>query len=146
MKKITLIFILILAVAGCSSTSSKRSMGEVIDDSVISNKVKVKYLKDKTVKGLKVNVDTWKGIVTLHGRVDSQEQVDRAIVIAERQPGVKEVKSYLAVAGMSSPEVMVSEESPSKTTKKAKRKGRVVEKDLNEVSDNPDDTAKVIGN
>lgn len=91
------VFVL-LALMACSSMPKKRSMGEVIDDSVITNKLKVKFLKDKVVKGFKIDIDTWKGVVSLQGKVDNQQQINRAIDIAERQPGVREVKSYLIVA------------------------------------------------
>ncbi|MDO8520234.1 MAG: BON domain-containing protein [Deltaproteobacteria bacterium] len=97
-KQVSLILVIIL-LAACSATPKKRSVGEVIDDSVISNKLKVKYLRDKTVKGLKINIDTWKGVVTLKGKVDSQGQIDRAVELAERQQGVREVKSYLIIRG-----------------------------------------------
>ena len=89
-----------MVLVSCSSTNHKRSVGEVIDDSVISNKLKVKYLKDKTVRGMKINVDTWKGVVSLRGRVEGQTQMDRAVEIAERQQGVREVKSYLIITGV----------------------------------------------
>lgn len=92
-----LALIFLMGAVACSSTSQKRSIGEVIDDSVISNKLKVKFLKDKTVKGFKINIDTWKGVVSLRGKVDNQEQINRAVEIAERQPGVREVKSYLVL-------------------------------------------------
>lgn len=85
----------------CSSTPQKRSAGEFIDDAVISNKIKVKFVKDKVVKAFKINVDTWKGVVTLRGRVNAQEQISRAIEISERQPGVKTVKSYLVLTKLS---------------------------------------------
>lgn len=112
-KKILIALGLVFLVA-CSSTPHKRSIGEVIDDSVISNKLKVKYLKDKTVKGLKINIDTRKGVVTLKGRVENQRQIDRAIDIAERQPGVKEVKSNLVV-GRSSKKSKPAYEAPTRT-------------------------------
>lgn len=88
---------LLVVFFSCSSTPQKRSAGEFLDDAVISNKIKVKFVKDKVVKAFKINVDTWKGVVTLRGRVNAQEQISRAIEIAERQPGVKTVKSYLVL-------------------------------------------------
>lgn len=106
----------------CSATQSKRSVGEVIDDAVISNKLKVKYLKDKVVSGLKVNIDTWKGVVTLKGKVSEQEQIDRAIELAERQPGVKEVKSYLNL----------KEDDKPDYNKQKRSKEKIQERDINE--------------
>ena len=101
MRKAFTLFLSFALITACSATPRKRSVGEVIDDSVISSKLKVKYLKDKSIKGFKINIDTWKGVVTLKGKVEGQRQIDRAVDIAERQPGVKEVKSYLIVKGPS---------------------------------------------
>lgn len=95
--KMFFIFVSVVILISCSATASKRSLGEVIDDAVVSNKLKAKFFRDKSVEGSRVNVDTWKGIVTLRGAVDKQEQVNRSIEIAERQRGVREVKSYLVV-------------------------------------------------
>ncbi len=96
-RSFLLSFILCLFLLSCSATTQKRSFGEVIDDAVITNKLKTKYVKDKLVKAGHINVDTWKGVVSLKGTVGSQEEIDRAIDLAERQVGVKEVKSYLLV-------------------------------------------------
>lgn len=101
-KTILFIFLGLFAVTsltnvGCASTSHKRSAGEVFDDSVITNKVKFKFAKDKTVKALQVHVKTRKGVVHLHGEVGSQKQIDRAIELAEETGGVKGVKSYLVI-------------------------------------------------
>lgn len=107
-KKILLLLGLVFLVA-CSSTPHKRSVGEVIDDSVISNKLKIKYLKNIHMRALKINIDTWKGVVTLKGKVKSQDQIDKAVDIAERQPGVKEVKSNLTVVRSAKKSKHVSE-------------------------------------
>lgn len=102
-KKIVsfLFAVLMISLSACAGTSNKRSFGQVVDDAVITNKLKAKYIKDKTVKAFKVDVDTHKGVVKLKGKVDNQEQIDRAIEIAERMPGVNEVKSYLIVKNRS---------------------------------------------
>lgn len=92
-----LLFIVVFTVS-CSATSQKRSLGEVLDDGVITNKLKTRFMKDKSVKAHQIDIDTWKGVVSLKGTVDTQEQVDRAVQIAERQGGVKEVKSYLVIS------------------------------------------------
>ncbi len=88
---------LVVCMMSCASTSSKRSFGEVVDDSVLVNKVKVRLIKNKITNGLKVNVDAWKGIVTLKGRLNSQEQINKSIEIAESEVGVRQVKSYLVL-------------------------------------------------
>lgn len=124
--------VLMGSLFSCSSTPKKRSVGEVIDDSVVTNKLKVKYLRDKVVKGFRVDIDTWKGVVSLRGKFESQEQIDRAIEIAERQTGVKEVKSYL---------IIKTAESKQKSDKV---KGYVEEKDLEVAPFKEEEVAKEI--
>lgn len=114
-----LALIFLMGAFACSSTPQKRSIGEVIDDSVISNKLKVKFLKDKSVKGFKINIDTWKGVVSLRGKVNTQEQINRAVEIAERQPGVREVKSYLVLKEQIK---RAKKQKKSKTSKKKPKK------------------------
>src|SRR5690606_11990027 len=46
-----------------------KSAGAVIDDTVITTKVKTALLADSDIKGLDVNVDTSQGVVTLKGEV-----------------------------------------------------------------------------
>lgn len=96
--RVFLLCILMVSVVACASTPKKRSFGEVMDDSMITNRLKLKFMKDKVVKAHQIDIDTWKGIVNLKGGVDSQKQINRAIELSERQKGVKQVKSYLVLA------------------------------------------------
>jgi hyperosmotically inducible protein len=90
--------VLCLALLASSSGFAKdRSLRQVIDDGVITNSLKIKFMKDKKVKANQLDVDTFKGVVSLYGAVDSQAQINRVIEIAEIQQGVKEVKSYLTI-------------------------------------------------
>jgi osmotically-inducible protein OsmY len=79
-------------VAGCGKT-----IGETIDDTTITTRVKTAMLNDPQVGGLKIDVDTFKGVVTLSGPVKSQAEHDQAIAIARRTSGVSEVKDALQV-------------------------------------------------
>ncbi|EKD42118.1 MAG: transport-associated protein [uncultured bacterium] len=97
MKTKFLPVLVLLFLTSCASTPVKRNLSEVIDDSVISNRLKVRYIKDTLVKGFDINIDTYKGIVSLKGQLEDQSQINRAIEIAERENGVKEVKSYLYI-------------------------------------------------
>ena len=54
-------------------------------------------LNDESVGGLRIDVDTFKGVVTLSGRVKSQAEKDRAIDLAKRVNGVTEVKDALQI-------------------------------------------------
>jgi osmotically-inducible protein OsmY len=81
-----------LTFAACGKT-----VGETIDDGTITAKVKTALLNDPQVGGLKIDVDTTKGVVTMSGVVKSQAEAERAIQLAKQQGGVKDVKSTLQV-------------------------------------------------
>ena len=92
-KSLTLALVLAAPLAvGCGKT-----VGETIDDTTITTRVKTAMLNDPQVGGLKVDVDTFKGVVTLSGRVKSQTEHDQAIALARRTSGVVEVKDALQV-------------------------------------------------
>lgn len=155
MKKLILFVLVILLFSQCSATTSKRSTGETIDDSVIMTKLRAKYINDKTVKSNQIKVKSWKGVVTLSGVLDNQTAMNRAIEIAEQQNGVKEVKAYLVlkdsgqaqdavsptttsdvvIASTTAPaeQAVATEKKSTKTTKKTTKKSKdqdVIETDL----------------
>jgi osmotically-inducible protein OsmY len=74
-----------------------KTVGEAIDDTTITTRVKTAMLNDPAVGGLRVDVDTFKGVVTLSGRVKSQAERDQAIGIARTVDGVVEVKDALQI-------------------------------------------------
>lgn len=72
-----------------------RKTGEAVTDAAITSMVKTKMLADPMVKGLKIDVDTNNGVVTLHGDVSSKAEMDKAIMIARDTKGVSRVVSDL---------------------------------------------------
>jgi osmotically-inducible protein OsmY len=91
---------LIVALCGpvaLGSVACGKSVGNAIDDATITGRVKTAMLNDPQVAGLKIDVDTFKGIVTLSGAVKSQAEADRAMSIARQTPGVSDVKSTLQI-------------------------------------------------
>ena len=81
-----------------TTTACGKSVGNVIDDATITGRVKTALLDDPDVSGLRIDVDTFKGVVTLSGGVKSDAEADRAVTIAKKTPGVVDVKSTLQVA------------------------------------------------
>src|SRR5262245_16853307 len=69
-----------------------RTVGEHVDDALITAAVKTRLLDDPVVKGLRIDVDTRAGVVFLTGSVTSQEESDRAVEIARATDHVKDVK------------------------------------------------------
>jgi hyperosmotically inducible protein len=84
--------VLPLTFAACGKT-----VGETIDDATITARVKTALLNDSQVGGLKIDVDTTKGVVTMSGIVKSQAEAERAVQLAKQVNGVKDVKSTLQV-------------------------------------------------
>ena len=83
--------------AALGTVACGKSVGNTIDDATITGRVKTAMLNDPQVAGLKIDVDTFKGVVTLSGRVKSPTERDQAIAIARRTTGVVEVKDALQV-------------------------------------------------
>jgi hyperosmotically inducible protein len=81
-----------LATGACGKT-----VGETVDDATITTRVKTALLNDPDVGGLRIDVDTTIGVVTLSGVVKSKEEEAKAIAVARRIDGVKDVKSTLQV-------------------------------------------------
>jgi hyperosmotically inducible protein len=89
----------VLAVASaCSATRTQESAGEVIDDSVLTSKVKVALIDDPVTKAGQINVETYRGVVQLGGFVDNAQQKDQATKVARSVTGVKEVRNDLLVS------------------------------------------------
>lgn len=80
-----------------SDAASHETAGEVVDDSVVTAKVKAKLVDDPVTKAYQINVETFKGTVQLSGFVDSAEAVSRATRLAKDVGGVKDVKNSLQV-------------------------------------------------
>jgi osmotically-inducible protein OsmY len=82
---------------GCASTAKTEGTGEYVDDTVITAKVKTAILGESTLKSTEINVETFKGIVQLSGFVNSQSDVNKAVVVAQNVKGVKSVKNDMRV-------------------------------------------------
>ena len=85
--------VLAFILAGCASTPQRESLGEHIDDSVITTKIKALYVEDKTVSALNISVETFKGTVQLSGFANDYSEVGRAVEIARGVKGVAAVKN-----------------------------------------------------
>jgi osmotically-inducible protein OsmY len=90
------------AAAACTSNGEKGSTetaaanaGRVVDDSVITGKVKAALVADPTTKAHQISVETFQGVVQLSGFVDTTEARSRATQVAKGVDGVKNVKNDL---------------------------------------------------
>lgn len=71
--------------------------GVVLDDAAVTAKVKTALVVAPDLKGLAINVDTLRNVVTLSGTVASEGLRQQAEAMAKGVDGVKEVKNNLMV-------------------------------------------------
>ena len=85
------------AEAGYLASQDDRSAKETVADQLIVSAVKAKLVADSEVPGFDINVDSFRGKVTLRGALQKEEQVSKALELAQKVQGVKEVESKLVV-------------------------------------------------
>jgi osmotically-inducible protein OsmY len=85
------------ALVACTSTPTQQSTGEVIDDGVVTAKVKAALIDDPVTKAHQINVETFKGAVQLSGFVESDEARTRALQLVRDIDGVKSVKDAMEI-------------------------------------------------
>jgi hyperosmotically inducible protein len=91
-------------VEGVKAVSNKMSLkegamtvGNKVDDGIITAKVKSALLSDPDIKSLDIAVVTRNGEVQLSGFVDNQTRINHAIEIARAVDGVKSVTNEMSV-------------------------------------------------
>jgi osmotically-inducible protein OsmY len=112
LKKLSVVFcglavVLVTASAGSAQTATQEAKdktkaaahktAEVVTDAEITSAVKTKLLADTKVGGLKIDVDTKNGVVTLTGPVHSAAERTQAVHLARETKGVKRVVNKLAL-------------------------------------------------
>ena len=92
----TIVLLLVFAFATVSSSCAK-TVVDTKDDLTITARVKTALLNDQSVGGMRIEVDTMSGVVTLSGTVPTAADADQAVAAARRVAGVKDVKSSLKI-------------------------------------------------
>src|SRR5262249_38616386 len=87
----------VLALTGCAGDRYHESTGEVVDDAVITTKVKARFVEDKEVSALNIGVDTKKGVVLLSRIANSPHEAWKARQRATHVRGVEWVHNETAV-------------------------------------------------
>jgi len=92
------------AVTGVKSIDNKVSLkgaattiGNKVDDSIVTTQVKAALLADANVKSLDIAVVTREGVVQLSGFVNNQAQIDRALDVARGIAGVSSVSNEMSI-------------------------------------------------
>ena len=101
---------------GVGAGSERRSFQEVRDDIKITSMINREYFKDELIHTIRIDVDTHRGVVSLHGYADHQQEATRAINIALDTPGVTKVISNLVIKNQAlSPRGVVYRKAPPKS-------------------------------
>ncbi|MBY6259596.1 molecular chaperone OsmY [Phytobacter diazotrophicus] len=83
--------------AGQKIDSSMNKVGNFMDDSAITAKVKAALVDHEDIKSTDISVKTEKKVVTLSGFVESQAQAEQAVTVAKGVEGVASVSDKLHV-------------------------------------------------
>ena len=83
--------------AGEKIDSSMNKVGNFMDDSAITAKVKAALVDHDNIKSTDISVKTEKAVVTLSGFVESQAQAEQAVKVAKEVEGVSSVSDKLHV-------------------------------------------------
>jgi osmotically-inducible protein OsmY len=95
---VLVVSVLAFGFSACTPTATTRAAGETVDDATLTAKVKTEIARDQGLgEALRINVDTYRGVVSLAGFVNNDDQIQKAADCAKRVTGVKEVKNNLAV-------------------------------------------------
>jgi hyperosmotically inducible protein len=84
-------------VASEPSVPATTTIGNDIDDTVLTTKVKAALLGDQALKGFDIKVETRKGVVQLSGFVETQALIDQAVSLARNVSGTKNVENSMAI-------------------------------------------------
>ncbi|HKS35187.1 MAG TPA: molecular chaperone OsmY [Enterobacteriaceae bacterium] len=83
--------------AGQKVDSSMSKVGNFMDDSTITAKVKAALVDHESIKSTDISVKTEQKVVTLSGFVESQAQAEEAVNVAKQVEGVSSVSDKLHV-------------------------------------------------
>ena len=76
---------------------SPTSVGNKVDDSIVTTRVKSALISDDSIKSHDIAVVTRKGEVQLSGFVDNQQQIERALVLTRGIEGVVTVNNEMSI-------------------------------------------------
>ncbi len=88
---------LALILAAPLTVGCGKTVGETIDDTTITTRAETAMLNGPAVGGMRIDVDTFKGVVTLSGRVKRESERQQALDLARKTSGVVEVRDSLQV-------------------------------------------------
>jgi len=82
---------------GMTLKEGQATMGNAVDDGVITTRVKSALFADPEIKSFEIAVITRKGEVQLSGFIDSPAQIERAVAIVRGVEGVQSVTNEMTL-------------------------------------------------
>ena len=107
----------LLATEVPNTTKSKSTVGEKIDDTVITTQVKMALMKESSTATLGTDVSTTNGVVLLQGTVQDNTERDMTTKVAASVQGVKSVENEMKVTNELTSTVSERLEDSAITTK-----------------------------
>ena len=85
------------ALEQSAERTGRRDFGSWVDDATTTAAVKSRLIRNASTKGLQIDVDTNEDIVTLSGRVSTEEERQLAAELARNSSDVADVRNNLVV-------------------------------------------------
>ena len=89
--------LLAFTAVGCAVTRDQSTVGEYVDDTTVTTRVKAKLAENPTVSAMSISVETLKGTVQLSGFAKSAAERNMAGDLARNTSGVKAVKNDIVI-------------------------------------------------
>tara|TARA_Y100000588_G_scaffold4555_1_gene5713 strand:+ start:946 stop:1320 length:375 start_codon:yes stop_codon:yes gene_type:complete len=101
-RNVSIIFFLfaLLGLSSCQNYmvgSEARTVGEYTDDVGIAAILKARLLQNESIRGLQIDVDVNRGVVSLYGYVRTEIEKDAVLQLAASVRGVTSVEDRLVV-------------------------------------------------
>ena len=101
-RNVSIIFFLfaLLGLSSCQNYmvgSEARTVGEYTDDVGIAAILKARLLQNESIRGLQIDVDVNRGVVSLYGYVRTEIEKDAVLQLAASVRGVTSVEERLVV-------------------------------------------------
>lgn len=89
--------LLAFSAAGCAVSRDQSTVGQYVDDTGITTRVKARFAEDVTVSAVAIQVETLRGVVQLSGFAKSAAERARAESLARATPGVAGVRNDIVL-------------------------------------------------
>lgn len=87
----------VLAMGGCEVTREQSTVGQFVDDTAITSKVKARFAESPVVSAMAINVETVNGTVQLSGFAKNESERSTAESIARSVANVKAVRNDIII-------------------------------------------------